>query len=313
MADVATGHTISPTSYTLASPRTILGKHPHIKDSSGDSVEIRNSSNTCKRRKGANGALEAAGSTSRPCGTRTPIGLIDKSEVVGRGAGRLAAPGTQELYHQLLLGPSVQELMGATAQGKLPWFEGSEAELTQHYASSVVQQQDTVFSAKDGEREDRGFKITRRLGQRHRDLLRATPDDWACGTVNVLKCRLCPDAAFANWEDYKRHCNFSEAHPLDIHFCKYCGDFFARTDSLKRHQTSRPPECLSTTPTEADVKRQTTNKAYETFKNKLEGFFRGEEEVGTPFGQIIKDLLPSTSKRGSRQQSRLKVPRAESG
>jgi hypothetical protein len=203
--------------------------------------------------------------------------------------------------------------MGATAQGKLPWDEGSEVELTQHYASSVVQQQDTVFSVKGGERENGGFKITRRLGQRHRDLLRATSEDWAHGTVDVLKCRLCPNAAFANWEDYKRHCNFSEAHPLGIHFCKYCGDFFAQTDSLKRHQTSRPPECLSTTPTEADVKRQATNKAYETFKNKLEGFLRGEEEAGTPFGQIIKDLLPSTSKRGSRQQSRLKAPRAESG
>ena len=313
MADVATGHTISPTSYTLASPRTILGKHPHIKDSSGDSVEIRNSSNTCKRRKGANGALEAAGSTSRPRGTRTPVRLNRKFEAVGRGAGRLAAASAHELYYQLLPGPSVQELMGATAQGKLPWDEGSEVELTQHYASSVVQQQDTVFSVKGGERENGGFKITRRLGQRHRDLLRATSEDWAHGTVDVLKCRLCPNAAFANWEDYKRHCNFSEAHPLGIHFCKYCGDFFARTDSLKRHQTSRPPECLSTTPTEADVKRQATNKAYETFKNKLEGFLRGEEEAGTPFGQIIKDLLPSTSKRGSRQQSRLKAPRVESG
>jgi hypothetical protein len=204
-------------------------------------------------------------------------------------------------------------LIGYTAQGERSRIEGSEAELTQHYASSVVQQQDTRLSAKDGERENDGFKITRRLGQRHRDLLRATSDDWARGTVDVLKCQLCPDAAFANWEDYKRHCNFSEAHPLDIDFCKYCGDFFARTDSLKRHQTSRPPECLSATPTEADVKRQVTNEAYETFKNKLEGFLRGEEEVWTPFGQIIKDLLPSTSKRGSRQQSRLKAPRAESG
>jgi hypothetical protein len=224
----------------------------------------------------------------------------------------LAAPSAHQMYHHPLPGPSVQGLMGNTAQGERPRIEGSEVELTLHYASSVPvgQQQDT---AKNRERADGGFRIPKSLRQRHRDLLRAKSDDWERGTVGMLKCRLCPDAAFANWEDYKRHCNFSEAHPLDIHFCKYCGDFFARTDSLKRHQTSRPPECLSTTPTEANVKRQATNKAYETFKNKLEGFLRGEGEVGTPFGQIIKGLLPSTSKRGSRQQSRLKAPRAESG
>ena len=203
--------------------------------------------------------------------------------------------------------------MRTIAQGELPWDEGSEDELTEQYTNSAVELQDIVISVKDGERGDEGLIIPKRLSLRHRGFLWATSEDWERGTINVLKCRLCPDAAFANWEDYKRHCNFSEAHPLDIHFCKYCRDFFARTDSLKRHQTSRPPECLSATLTEADVKRQATNKAYETFKSKLEGFLRGEGEAGTPFGQIIKDLLPSTSKRGSRQQSRLKAPRAESG
>jgi len=253
--------------------------------------------------------LEATGSTSR-AGTRTLIRNSGKSEAAGRRAGMLAALSTHQMYHHPLPGPSVQGLMGNTAQGERPRIEGSEVEPTLHHASSVGQQQDIT---KDGERGDEGFVIPKRLSARHRGFLRATSEDWERGTVGMLKCRLCPDAAFANWEDYKRHCNFSEAHPVDIHFCKYCGDSFARSDSLKRHQTNRPPECLSATPIEAGIRRQATNTAYETFKNKLEGVLRGEEEVWTPFGQIIKDLLPSTSKRGSRQQSRLKAPRAESG
>jgi len=28
-----------------------------------------------------------------------------------------------------------------------------------------------------------------------------------------LKCRLCPDAAFGNWEDFKRHCDLMEVQP----------------------------------------------------------------------------------------------------
>jgi len=203
--------------------------------------------------------------------------------------------------------------MGATAQGKLPWVEGSEAELTQHYASSVVQQQDTVFDAKDGESENGGFVIPKRLIPRHRGFLLATSNDWARGSVEALKCRLCPGAEFSNWDLYKRHCDLSEAHPLKLVFCKHCGDYFARTDALKRHQTNRPPECLSVTPTDAEAKRVETKKVYEAFEEKLQECLKDDGVIETPFAQIIKGMFPKSSKRGSRQQSRLKAPRAESG
>jgi hypothetical protein len=158
-----------------------------------------------------------------------------------------------------------------------------------------------------------GFMIPKRLRPRHRGLLQATSEDWERGTIDVLKCRLCPSAAFGNWEDFKRHCDFSEAHPVKIMFCEHCGDFFARMDSLKRHQASRPPECLSVNPTEAEAKQRETNKVYEAYKEKLEEYLKNDEEVGTPFAQIIKEMFPNSSKRGSRQQNRLKVPRAVSG
>ena len=204
-------------------------------------------------------------------------------------------------------------MIGTIAQGKLPWDEGSEDGLTEQYTSNAVERYNVAISAKDGEKEDEGFMIPKRLSPRHRGFLRATSEDWERGTVDVLKCRLCPDAGFGNWEDFKRHCDLTEAHPLKIVFCKHCGDFFARMDSLKRHQMSRPPECLSVTPAEAEAKRWETNKVYEAYKEKLEECLKNGEEIRSPFAQIIKEMFPNSSKRGSRQQNRLKAPRAVSG
>ena len=324
VAEVCVSQVISPAAYMPASTRTKLGKHPRdTEETNGDYVGAVHNNNTrgppkrVKKRMDVNGVLEAAGSTSsrarHKSATKTRVGIDDKSEAAGRGAEKLAAPYVHEVYHQFLPGPSVQkELMGTTAQGQLPWVEGSEEELTLHYEISVVQQRPEDISARDGERRDGGFRISTRLSQRHRDLLLATSDDWERGAVDVLKCRFCPGAAFGNWEDFKRHCDLSEAHPLKLVFCKHCGDFFARTDSLKRHRTSRPPECLSVTPTEAEAKRRETNKIYEAFKKKLEECLKDDEVIETPFAQIIKQMFPNSSKRGSRQQSRLKAPRAES-
>jgi len=76
------------------------------------------------------GVLGAAGSTSRAhhkSATRTPAVINSKSEEVGRGAGKLAAPNAHEVYHQILPGPSVQgETTGTTAEEELAWVEGSE-------------------------------------------------------------------------------------------------------------------------------------------------------------------------------------------
>ena len=310
---------IFPAAYIAASTATILGKHPRgPEETSGGDVGTLHNDHACgrpervKRKITLTGVLEATGSTSTARGARTLVQVKAKSEAVGCGVGRLATPTAHEVHHQPVPGPSVQELMGTTARGKLPWTEGSEEELMWHDMISVAKQQDIAISAKNGEREGEAFRIPKRLGERHRGFLRATSEDWERGSVSMLKCRLCPSAAFGNWEDFKRHCDFSEAHPLKIEFCEHCGDYFARMDSLKRHQASRPPECLSVTPTEAEAKRRATNNVYKTFKNKLEDYLKDDEEIGTPFAHIIKEMFPSSSKRGSRQQSRLKVPRMDS-
>jgi hypothetical protein len=51
-------------------------------------------------------------------------------------------------------------------------------------------------------------------------------------------------------------------------------------------------------------KRGKTIVAFEEFKARLEQCLETGEDIGMPFGQIIKEKFPDSSKRGSRQQSR---------
>jgi hypothetical protein len=151
------------------------------------------------------------------------------------------------------------------------------------------------------------FQIPRRLGKVYKALLKASSADWACGFVRTLKCRLCPSADFGNWEDFKRHCKYMEAHPFEIVFCDHCGDFFARQDALDRHRRSRPRACVDfdSKPAMALSKRQVTEMVHEMFMKRLERCLKTNEDIGVPFSQLIKMIFPNSSKRGSRQQSRL--------
>jgi hypothetical protein len=315
---------MSPGTYIVASPRT-LGKRRRGAEASDDHAEVIKDggrSGPRKRVKGRmsiNGVLEAAGSTSgarRQLSNKTPGKSNGKSEAVGRGAGRLAAMDAHEVYHRFLLGPSVQkEPTETTAQVKLPWVEGREQDVTWQHEDSAVQPQEAINGARDEQQEEGEgnlFKIPKRLSGGHRGLLKATAEDWACGAVREPKCRLCPGAAFSNWEGFKRHCDRTEAHPLELSFCSHCGDCFAREDSLKRHRTNRPPECKSTTPEEALAKQRAIERVHGEFLKELERCLGTEEVIETPFAQMVKDMFPGSSKRGSRQQSRLKAPKSGS-
>ena len=180
-----------------------------------------------------NGVLAAAGSTSRtrqkPI-ARTPVRISVKSKATGRGAGKLASPNAYGVYHQFLPGPSVQgNLMGTTAQGELPRIEGSEEGVTWDSTGNVVGQSEVVNTAEDGEGEDakgNGFQIPKGLNDRQRSLLKATQDERARGVVHVLKCIICPNAGFSNWEAFTRHCDKTEGHLEDIVFCRFVATFW---------------------------------------------------------------------------------------
>ena len=222
----------------------------------------------------------------------------------------LAAQNAQELYHRFPLGPSAQESTEVTAWENQPWVEGREQIAMWQHENSVVQPQEVSSSGTEVGQEDEDaegalFSIPKRLSQRHSGLLNATAEDWARAFVRVLKCKLCPDAGFCNWEGFKRHCDQSEAHPFRLSFCELCGDFFARIDSLKRHRESPPAECLCVPPEVALAKRRATEIAHRNFLERLERCLETGEDIGDPFSKIIMDMFPDSSKRGSRQQNRL--------
>ncbi|KAH9973027.1 hypothetical protein BGW80DRAFT_1459353 [Lactifluus volemus] len=132
-----------------------------------------------------------------------------KSETAGRGAKKLATPNVQEVSYQSMPGPSIQQvLVWPTAPEKLTWVEGS-VEGVWHHDSSVVGQE----AAGNKEQAEELFKIPPRLKERHRALLAATQVDWERAAVDVLKCRLCPDADFSHFEDFKRHCDTQRRIP----------------------------------------------------------------------------------------------------
>jgi len=261
-----------------------------------------------------NGVLEAAGFTSRARqnpATETPVELNGKSEAAGRGAGMLAAPIEHEVYHRFLPGPSVQEaLMGTTVQGQLPWIEGSEECVNLTFTGNAVEQPDVVNTTTDGEgesAEEDGFRIPTGLTERQQRLLVATPEERERGVVRVLKCIVCPKSGFSRWESFTRHCDRTEGHPEDLFFCRFCGDFFSRPEARDRHEQSPPEECLKVSPAKAEEKRTVTLHVHEGFKEEINTYLRFGGKMGELFSQRIKKLYPDSSKRGSRQQSRLKA------
>jgi hypothetical protein len=51
------------------------------------------------------------------------------------------------------------------------------------------------------------FEIPKDFKTGYQALLAATKADWARGAVREIKCRLCPDAKFKKWGEFKRHCD----------------------------------------------------------------------------------------------------------
>jgi hypothetical protein len=240
------------------------------------------------------GILKAARSAARthhePV-ARIPKQSIDrKPKAAGRGAERLATPSAQGIYYQPLPGPSFQRgWVVDAADGKPTWDEGSVDEEVAHHVDNTVEQHQEEVTNKL-------FKIPRKFDPWHRLLLQASEADFARGAVQAIKCRLCPNKKFKNFQEFKKHCDFTETHPLVIHFCDRCGDYFARPDSLVRHG-KKQSSCRGVAPEEVAQKRRATEEAHDDFIRKLVHGLKTGQGIGKSFSRIMKDKYPKSSKK----------------
>ena len=122
----------------------------------------------------------------------------------------------------------------------------------------------------------------------------------------MLKCVICPGAGFKKWETFNRHCEQSEVHPVSLDFCRFCGVFFARSDAWERHEEKPPETCTVVSPAEVEVKRGMALEVLEGFERDLDAHLRFGRDLGEPLVQRLMRLFPNSSKRGGREQNRLK-------
>ena len=222
-------------------PQTVLTKRPRgVGAFEKTDEEGRDSHRPRPNKKGKINGITTTGALDEAGSTKTKR----VSKAVRRGAERLVIQNARGVSDRPLQDPSVRQVStGIIAQEQQPWIAGSVEGETWYPVDITVPQKKTVYYAegsKPEETQNALFQIPRKPDQRHKALLEATDDDWARGTIHLLKCRLCPAAGFTNWGLFMRHCDTMEAHPASISFCEHCGDFFARRDSLKRHYKSRP-------------------------------------------------------------------------
>ena len=283
----------TPAAPATSAPVVALGKR-HREEPQGVGAPISNPPQKRSRGNHTEGILNASRSVDRtrhkPV-ARIPIQSINtEPKEPGRGAGRLATPNAQGVHHRPLQGPSFQQGWGRqTVDGELIWVEG-------RVEGEPVQQQEQ--RQRQQEEVDKNFEFPKKFKMGCQALLTATQADRERGSVCEIKCRRCPGTKFKSWDDYTRHCYTSEKHPLTIDFCDFCGDYFARTDSLKRHREHPPMECLSVTRSKADEKRRETQRIHDEFVARLREFLRtGEEYAGVPFSRVIKEKYPESSKK----------------
>ena len=240
----------------------------------------------------AEGILKAARTAART--RRKPAARIPKAQIngkpkeAGRGAERLATPSSHGIYHQSLPGPSFQQGWSVDAADGTPTgVEGSVDEEAVHHIDSTVQQQGATGL----------ITIPPKLKPEYRMFLLTSEADVARGTVQAIKCRLCPKAKHKDIEGFKRHCKKTEKHPRKIECCLLCGDYFARSDSFNRHRDHPPPECHKASQTEAEEKIKVTEEMHEEFRLQMELALTAGENFGLSFSQIMKERFPGSCKK----------------
>ena len=228
------------------------------------------------------------------------------SKAAGRGAERLAFTTAQGLCHQSLLGLSVpQGSVGLLAQGQPSWIEERVQVETRREMGSSAPQQVVVQESTEDEEDLR--EIPGALTERERSMLLTTQAERERGGVKIIKCNLCPNAKFGSWETFRRHCKECEKHPVELHYCDRCGDYFARSDSKNRHENTKEEAylqaCHKTPPHVAKMKKEKIGLLFKAFDARLSHCLEGGEEIWPMFSEAASRLLTNICGKTSKKVS----------
>ena len=238
--------------------------------------------------------------TRRPPGTRTQATINSISKAAGRAAGRLESTTARGIYNRSLLGLSVpQGSVGLLTQEQPSWIVGREQVETGRDMGSSAQQQ--IIFQENTEDVDDLREIPGTLTERHRSMLLTTQAERERGGVRTIKCKLCPDAQFGSWATFRRHCKECEMHPVELHYCDSCGDYYARLDSKNRHQTSKEDACRDTSHADAMKKKKKVGRLFKAFEARLMHCLETGEEIKPTFSEaatrLLNEICDSTSKK----------------
>jgi hypothetical protein len=244
--------------------------------------------------------LEAGGGFQyrayRKPAVKTHTGINTKSKAAGHKANMLMTPSAHGGGDQHLHVTSIQqEPTSTTTREELPLVEGSMQGPTLGQSDSMAQQEGAEVELEAT--KDNLFPIPKRLKEGFKLFLDATSEDFERGTLHTLKCKLCHGVNFKTWDHFTRHCKSAESHPLKLHFCNHCGDFFARRDSRKRHSVNWATECRDVAQYEVEAKRNETRAIHKEFLNNMTAYLKTNQGTWTPFAQIVKERYPNSSKR----------------
>ena len=236
--------------------------------------------------------------TRRPSTTKIQQQTKDKSKAVGRGAERFTSTLAQGVYPRSVLGLSdPQGPTGVLELEQPSWIVGREQVGTRRDTGSSAAQQISLQ-----EHGEDLCQVPGNLSERERSTLQMTQAEQERGAVSTIKCNHCPKASLSSWAIFQRHCDTRERHPFELNFCRWCGLYFARSDSRNRHE--RDEVCRNKPHHGATMqKKQKIERLFEAFNARLTHCLKNGEEIELMFSDAMNEMLTGTPKKASKKIS----------
>lgn len=234
--------------------------------------------------------LEAEGSAEDPPYTchQSPLQEIKCIYDGTKQSGEAHSITAQRLHLHPALGHSALQETLRSPKRKQPI---GKAQLGIQQDSHIIHQIEPENGWSEGREE---HAIPRTLTRRQRLML------WTDVEGGIIKCKLCPAVELSSWQCFRRHCDTSEDHPAELHFCNRCGDHFGRRDSKRRHKRTRKyqEEYRTTSRDQAKLKKKTVQWLFDNFNARMEYCLRTGEELGPRFAAMVAQAeVPTASKK----------------